>query len=290
MTNLFENGQADGRQADRTYLTDAELLFRPRYRQLGDDERDLHDRIKAKAAELAALFYEVEPINLGPSKVRERGANVQMGVRHLEDAVYRVVKALTGPKLMDPAVNGASVGRAPTYPSPPSPAPLTPEQIAAGRAKLDAEIEKLANELVDAAADDGRRADAGQVDNGQADNGEAGRVEDLEGKLKRGEPIEPKPEGEVKTDALASSAPAFDVEAKAMAEAAGLDWSRLPEDSRAQIRRLAELQGGARNGDVAGADGSGKDAPEKAEAEAAARPAESDGRGVAVNPGGPVIT
>lgn len=96
-SNLYAGGEGDARQTTRAHLEASEVLFRPRYRKLTEGEVDLHDRIKMQAAVLAALFYEVEPIHAGPSKNRERGANVQLAVRNLEDAVYRAVKALTGP-------------------------------------------------------------------------------------------------------------------------------------------------------------------------------------------------
>lgn len=97
--NLYEGGKSDARQTTRAHLEASEGLFRPRYRKLTEAEIDLHDRIKTQAAVLAALFYEVEPIHAGPSRNRERGANVQLAIRNLEDAVYRAVKGLTGPTM-----------------------------------------------------------------------------------------------------------------------------------------------------------------------------------------------
>ena len=70
-------------------------LFRKRYRQLNPDEVALHDQIKDKADELYALFRQVSDIEKGPDANRERGANVTLAKRHLEDAVYRAVKGLT---------------------------------------------------------------------------------------------------------------------------------------------------------------------------------------------------
>jgi hypothetical protein len=107
--NLYENQQPDARQSTAPELAAGDELFRSRYRQLSDAEVDLHDRIKRTAGMLAALFYEVEPIHKGLSKNRERGANVQMAIRHLEDAVYRGVKALTGPVAQVNAMDNASV-------------------------------------------------------------------------------------------------------------------------------------------------------------------------------------
>ncbi|MEM1395910.1 MAG: hypothetical protein AAGH38_00485 [Pseudomonadota bacterium] len=95
MANVYEGGEGDKRQSDSETLAAGDALFRKRYRQLTDDEVALHDRIKDKAAELAASFYEVAPIHQGHVADREKGANVQLAIRHLEDAVYRAVKALT---------------------------------------------------------------------------------------------------------------------------------------------------------------------------------------------------
>lgn len=97
MADLFE-GAPDGRQADGAV---APSLFRKRYRQLSDTEIQLHDAIKEKADELALLISSVPT----PAAVRtgsvlddlaaNKGANVTLALRHLEDAVYRAVKALT---------------------------------------------------------------------------------------------------------------------------------------------------------------------------------------------------
>lgn len=52
MTHVFD-GEPDGRQADEHIPVSR---FRPRYRQLSEEEKKLHDDIKAKAAEMEALF------------------------------------------------------------------------------------------------------------------------------------------------------------------------------------------------------------------------------------------
>ena len=85
----------DERQSDSAVLQPAFSLFRKRYRQLSPDEVALHDQIKDKADELYALFLQVSNIEGGPDANRERGANVALAKRHLEDAVYRAVKGLT---------------------------------------------------------------------------------------------------------------------------------------------------------------------------------------------------
>ena len=93
--NVYEDGKADARQSDAATVAESDSLFRKRYRQLTPEEVALHDAIKDKADELAALFRKVSPRGIWPDTNRERGANVQLGIRHLEDAVYRVVKGLT---------------------------------------------------------------------------------------------------------------------------------------------------------------------------------------------------
>lgn len=81
MTNVFE-GQPDGRQSEDTAMPTSR--FRPRYRALTDDEKALHDELKAKAAELEALFERVKP-----------GRYRSLGFTALEEAVMWTVKELT---------------------------------------------------------------------------------------------------------------------------------------------------------------------------------------------------
>jgi hypothetical protein len=88
-------GTPDARQSEEAEVQPAFSLFRKRYRQLSPDEVALHDQIKDKADELYALFLQVSNIEGGPDANRERGANVALAKRHLEDAVYRAVKGLT---------------------------------------------------------------------------------------------------------------------------------------------------------------------------------------------------
>lgn len=92
---LYAADRPDARLADAPKLAEEHRLFRKRYRQLSQDEIALHDAIKDKADELAALFYRISPVHTSPDSNRERGANVALGIRHLEDAVYRAVKGLT---------------------------------------------------------------------------------------------------------------------------------------------------------------------------------------------------
>lgn len=105
MGDVFEDNP-DGRQLESDRLPSEAMLFRPKYRQLATDELDLHNEIKAKAAELAALFAKIDPTTREPLPspsvdllrhiALNRGASVTLAIRHLEDAVYRAVKALTG--------------------------------------------------------------------------------------------------------------------------------------------------------------------------------------------------
>lgn len=60
MSHVFE-GEPDGRQAEDHVSVSR---FRPRYRQLSSDEKKLHDDIKAKAAELEALFESARDLRL----------------------------------------------------------------------------------------------------------------------------------------------------------------------------------------------------------------------------------
>ena len=80
-THVFE-GAPDGRQSGE--VTEPVSRFRPRYRALTDDEKALHDAIKAKAAELEALFERVKP-----------GRYRSLGMTALEESVMWTVKEMT---------------------------------------------------------------------------------------------------------------------------------------------------------------------------------------------------
>lgn len=81
MVNLYE-GAPDARQS--ADIAEKVSRFRPRYRALTQEEKDLHDAIKAKAAELEALFEQVPP-----------GRYLALGFTALEAAVMWAVKQLT---------------------------------------------------------------------------------------------------------------------------------------------------------------------------------------------------
>ena len=88
MANTFE-GNPDARQGDST--TEPVSRFRPTYRALTDEEKALHDEIKAKAVEMETLFGAAQAANnTGVSARYFALANTQ-----LELAVMWAVKALT---------------------------------------------------------------------------------------------------------------------------------------------------------------------------------------------------
>lgn len=80
MANVYE-GPTDGRQSDEAIEVSR---FRPRYRALTDDEKALHDALKAKADELDALFAKVKP-----------GRYNALAVTALEQSIMWIVKELT---------------------------------------------------------------------------------------------------------------------------------------------------------------------------------------------------
>lgn len=80
-TNHVFEGTPDARQGDAATVTSR---FRPKYRALNDDEKALHDDIKAKAVELEELFNKVK-----------QGRYLSLGITALEEAVMWTVKELT---------------------------------------------------------------------------------------------------------------------------------------------------------------------------------------------------
>jgi len=65
--------------------------FRPTYRALTDDEKALHDNIKAKAMELEALIDTLNERKGAPERWRYRA----LAMTALEEAVMWAVKGLT---------------------------------------------------------------------------------------------------------------------------------------------------------------------------------------------------
>lgn len=81
MANVYE-GKPDGRQsADQSAPVSR---FRPTYRALSDEEKALHDELKAKAAEMEALYARVKP-----------GRYNSLALTSLEQSVMWIVKELT---------------------------------------------------------------------------------------------------------------------------------------------------------------------------------------------------
>lgn len=108
MSNVYEGGQGDARQTDAAEIPDDCKLFRKRYRQLSPEDVALHDAIKEKADELAALIAQIDnppkqtnsgvrgtPAALLSGIANNNGAHIVLSLRHLEDCIYRAVKALT---------------------------------------------------------------------------------------------------------------------------------------------------------------------------------------------------
>jgi hypothetical protein len=82
MSNHVYGGTPDARQSADVGMPVSR--FRPRYRALTDDEKALHDEIKAKAADLEAAFEKVKG-----------GRYKALGMTALEEAVMWAVKELT---------------------------------------------------------------------------------------------------------------------------------------------------------------------------------------------------
>ena len=81
MTNVFE-GKPDARQSED--VQHKVSRFRPTYRALSDEEKQLHDEIKSKAVELEGLFERVG-----------QGRYQSLAMTELELAVMWAVKQLT---------------------------------------------------------------------------------------------------------------------------------------------------------------------------------------------------
>ena len=81
MANVFE-GKPDARQSGD--VKHPVSRFRPTYRALTDDEKALHDDLKAKAVELEDLFAKVK-----------MGRYNSLAVTSLEQSIMWIVKELT---------------------------------------------------------------------------------------------------------------------------------------------------------------------------------------------------
>ena len=94
MAHVFEDGP-DGRQSATSAPPS---IFRPTYRQLSDEEKTLHDEIKAKASELVHLISRTNPPHHRDSE-RPRMTNRDIyqcrAMEALELSVMWAVKGLT---------------------------------------------------------------------------------------------------------------------------------------------------------------------------------------------------
>ena len=81
MSHVFD-GDPDARQSGST--TEPVSRFRPRYRALTNEEKVLHDALKAKAVALETLIDQTKP-----------GRYRSLALTALEEAVMWAVKGLT---------------------------------------------------------------------------------------------------------------------------------------------------------------------------------------------------
>lgn len=84
MTHVFE-GKPDARQSEK--VDEPLSRFRPKYRALDDDEKNLHDRLKDRFSEVEKLIEEIKP-----------GRYRALALTALEESCMWAVKELTGPK------------------------------------------------------------------------------------------------------------------------------------------------------------------------------------------------
>lgn len=106
-TSVFENGEADAREDSAAFakLGPGDHMMRARYRKANAEELRLMDEIKALGAQMVNKIAEVEKyVGDRPKSERTGSAiadlahndvgNLILGVRHIEDGVSRVVKAI----------------------------------------------------------------------------------------------------------------------------------------------------------------------------------------------------
>lgn len=86
MADVFA-GKPDARQS--ADVNQKVSRFRPRYRALTDEEKALHDQMKAKAEELEALYDRIDILR-GPG-----GRYKALAITDLEKSVMWAVKELT---------------------------------------------------------------------------------------------------------------------------------------------------------------------------------------------------
>lgn len=80
MAHVYE-GKPDERQSDKAIPVSR---FRPQYRALTDEEKEMHDAIKAKAVELELMFHMIKP-----------GRYNSLALTSLEQSIMWIVKELT---------------------------------------------------------------------------------------------------------------------------------------------------------------------------------------------------
>lgn len=81
MTHVFED-EPDERQSDERISVSR---FRPRFRALSEEEKSIHDDIKAKAEELEQIFGKVAD-----------GRYHSLALTSLEASIMWIIKELTG--------------------------------------------------------------------------------------------------------------------------------------------------------------------------------------------------
>jgi hypothetical protein len=91
MTNIFD-GAPDARQSDDVSMPTSR--FRPRYRALTEDEKALHDDLKAQAEGLEHLIEYVTKLRASEG-LAPQGRYTALALTSLEEAIMWAVKALT---------------------------------------------------------------------------------------------------------------------------------------------------------------------------------------------------
>lgn len=96
--HVFEGKPTDGRQASPSEGPIKVTRFRPRYRNLGPGEKDLHDEIKLTAERLEALIETIHKVSTtvaSPDRPVAFGRYKALALTALEESVMWAVKELT---------------------------------------------------------------------------------------------------------------------------------------------------------------------------------------------------
>ena len=91
MTHVYE-GAPDARQSGDSQTPTSR--FRPRYRALGEAEKELHDELKDRAADLERIFEAVTAARHNAHR-EPRPREAALAMTKLEEAVMWAVKGLT---------------------------------------------------------------------------------------------------------------------------------------------------------------------------------------------------